>query len=195
MNSGIYKIFNKENSKCYFGSAIDFNRRWNVHLHELNAGNHGNFHLQAAWNKYGAGTFEFSIILKCSPEKCLMYEQMCLDLYWDGGIKCYNINPTAGSPLGIKRSQETKNKMSAAHLGRPTWNKGKILTPEIKKHMSEAKQKEKHPLFGKKHSPGSRAKMSKARIGKIPYNKGKKHPLGKTWRVIDGKRVWIKDGT
>lgn len=62
--------------------------------------------------------------------------------------------------IGQKRSDETKNKMSAAQ-------KGIKKSEEHRKHLSEAskerlKNKENHPLYGKHHSQESREKMSKS---------------------------------
>ena len=33
--SGIYKILNKSNNKCYIGSTINFNDRRNLHFSKL----------------------------------------------------------------------------------------------------------------------------------------------------------------
>ena len=42
---------------------------------------------------------------------------------------------------GKKRSDESKRKMALAKIGKPSWNKGKKLTAEHKKKLSDAKKK------------------------------------------------------
>jgi hypothetical protein len=79
----------------------------------------------------------------------------------------YNIQKIAGSPLGQKRSEETKAKMSES-------GKGKLLgIPKTKDHkakLSEINKGENHPMFGRSHSEKTKVLMSEVR-------KGDKHPL------------------
>lgn len=142
--TGIYKIVNKQNQNVYYGSAAySFESRWRHHKNHLNKNKHDNGHLQHAWNKYGHDSFEFSVVLLCVPEECLMYEQMCLDLYWDGGNNCYNIRPIAESNLGLK-------------TGKPAWNRGIPHSTKTRKKMKKAR---------KGHAP-NRGKTSKIIDGK-----------------------------
>jgi hypothetical protein len=46
---------------------------------------------------------------------------------------------------GSKRNKEVKNKMSEAHKGKPTWNKGIPASEETKRKMSEARIGRKQP--------------------------------------------------
>lgn len=173
--TGIYKIVNKINNHTYYGSAANsFKHRWNGHKHQLNKNKHGNIHLQRAWNKYGANNFEFKIILLCDPNMCLYYEQLFLDKYWDNCVNCYNIYKTAGSPYGIKQSNETRQKKSIANSGSKNPMYGKRFFGQDnpfygKTHSSEAIQKmknnqpdnsgEKNPFYGKHHTEESLSKM------------------------------------
>ena len=78
---------------------------------------------------------------------------------------------------GMKCSDETKAKMSAAHKGKTGYWKGKTgywkgknrkpLSDETKEKISAAKK-------GKKFSDEAKAKMSAAKKGKTGYWKGKK---------------------
>jgi len=61
----------------------------------------------------------------------------------------YNIYPIAGSPFGIKRSEETKQKMSIAKQS---------MSDETKKKISEARK-------GKKFSKETKEKMRKPKNG------------------------------
>ncbi len=108
MKTGIYKIENTVNCKCYIGSAIYFAARWGVHRHHLNQGRHHSRYLQRAWNKYGADAFVFSKLLVCDRKDLLYYEQLCLDAY----KPAYNICRTAGSALGLRMNDAQKARVS-----------------------------------------------------------------------------------
>lgn len=119
MESGIYIIRNKINNKIYIGSAVNFNDRWKRHLRDLKKGTHHSIHLQRSWIKYGISNFIFEIVEKSEPSKLIQREQFHLDFHKSYDIKNgYNMSPTAGSSLGIKRSQETKDKIRIANLGK-----------------------------------------------------------------------------
>jgi group I intron endonuclease len=117
MNTGVYKITNTTNGKCYVGSCADLKRgmkhRWWRHVYKLKRQNHPNPHLQNSWNKYGENSFAFEILEECLPEYCLILEQH----YMDTLKPEYNISPTAGNTFGIRCSEETKKKISIANKG------------------------------------------------------------------------------
>lgn len=72
-------------------------------------------------------------------------------------------------------SEETRKKMSQSHKGVNTWSKDKIVSKETRKKMSDSmKGKNK----GKTRTKEQRIKISKAF-------------KGKTWKIVDGKRVWV----
>lgn len=160
-SSGIYQICNITNGHIYIGSAVDIQRRWKNHISDLRNNKHHSGHLQNAFNKYGKPAFVFEIIELCDSEKLLEREQHYLDLLHPE----YNISPTAGRPLGIKRSKETLLKMSIANTGKPGWWKGKTLYPETKKKLSE-RLKGNSRNKGKTHSSETRAKISSALSGR-----------------------------
>ena len=93
---------------------------------------------------------------------------------------------------GKLRSEETKLKISKAHKGKPAWNKGKPITEEHRKHMSEA-------LKGRVRTEEANEKFRQTMTGRKrkPFSEEWKHNLGnfsrgKTWRIVDGKRVWFE---
>ncbi len=149
--SGIYEIVNTVSNKRYVGSAVDFEKRWALHRHQLANGCHKNLHIQNAWAKYGDTVFEFRPLLRCAPEQLLFYEQRCID-----GLKPdYNMCLIAGSALGVKRRPETVAKMVASKLGY--------------RHTTEAKEKMAAammvtPMLGRKPTAEARAKMSAAKL-------------------------------
>jgi len=116
--SGIYRIIHLASGKSYIGSTMNLRKRRSRHFHELHQGIHKNAKLQRAWAKYGPDAFCFEILeLVLIPELLTAREQ-----FWFRKLRPeFNIMPTAGSPLGVKRSQETRAKMSAARMGKPNY--------------------------------------------------------------------------
>lgn len=117
MKSGIYLIKNIINNKVYIGSAVNISNRWREHKKYLKKGKHHSKHLQNAWNINGQLNFKFEIIEEISnPLHLLSYEQVYLDYYKSyERERGYNICKIAGSPIGLRRSEETKQKMSKAN--------------------------------------------------------------------------------
>jgi group I intron endonuclease len=157
----IYCITNKINSKKYVGSAKNFHIRKRLHLNQLRRGDHHSILLQRAWQKYGSENFVFSILEKLDNVNNLLSREQ----WWIDNSPCeYNICKIAGSSLGLKRSDVTKEKIRKAKLGvkHPEWrNKLKSLTQGGKKRRG--------------FSDESKLKMSKAQ--KNLYAKGYVHPL------------------
>lgn len=127
MASGIYRI-DLGNENFYIGSAVNLKRRENEHRSDLECGVHCNRFVQRCWNKHQI--FVFTILEKCAPDDLIMREQFFLDQHFDEP-KNVNLCQTAGSCLGIKRSNETKAKMAAAR-------KGKTLSAEHRANISAA---------------------------------------------------------
>jgi group I intron endonuclease len=129
--SGIYRIYNIKTGKCYIGSSKDLTRR---------LGNYycGSFLMKELKNnrskisntllKHDYHNFNLDILEYCELDKLILREQYYID------ILCpeYNILKTAGSTFGHKHSpetilkykarthsEETKNLMSKAKIGKP----------------------------------------------------------------------------
>lgn len=118
MSTGIYTIRCKPTGKLYVGSAINVAARWRIHRHALRHGAHHSSHLQRAWDKYGAASFEFSIVEQVADAAQLVArEQHYLDElkgFEDG----YNNRPTAASNLGTKRPFRARGPMSPVSRAR-----------------------------------------------------------------------------
>ena len=82
---------------------------------------------------------------------------------------------------GKPMSEESKKKLSEAHKGKSVWNKGKKLSEETKKKLSETHK-------GKKLSEEARKKMSEAHKGKHHSEETKK----KLSEANKGKPSWNK---
>jgi len=109
MKSGIYAIINEVNGKFYVGSAVNIRKRWTNHISDLRKGIHRNKHLRRAWKKYGEESFKFRVLESVENKEDLLGREQ----YWMDLLKPkYNILPTAGSSLGYKRTEESKQKVS-----------------------------------------------------------------------------------
>ena len=174
-NTGIYKITNTVNGKCYIGSASNITSRFEGHRKSLRRGNHHSRYLQRAWNKYGEDVFEFSIILYCSRKNLLFFEQRIIDIHKTVDTGIYNVCPIAGSQLGVKWSLLAKERISKARKGN--------ITPERRLKMIEGRKGYRHSEetrkrislanTGFKHTEESKRKMSENKKGNESWHKGK----------------------
>ena len=193
--AGVYSITNKSNGKRYIGSAVNLGRRFEAHKNALRVGRHHNTYLQNSFVKYGEASFEFKPLLICEKKDLIFFEQRTIDAL-NACATGYNKCPLAGSALGIKRSEETKVKMSAAQAGRVITEEhrkklsvvakgrpGRKHTAEAKSRMSALAVGNKHAL-GHRHSEGAKSKISAAKTG---------HTITKETRdklSFSGKLVW-----
>jgi group I intron endonuclease len=179
MKSGIYQIINIINEKKYIGSSNNLNKRWRDHRNSLRMNEHHNILLQRIYNKYGDKTLKFSILEEINdPQELLKKEQFYIDLINPE----YNVCKTAGSPLGYKHTEETKEKMrkpksEETKKKMSKSQKGKILSEETKKKMSISRTGEKNPMYGKHYSRSeeTKKKMSLVKSGINNPMFGKNH--------------------
>lgn len=100
MKSGIYRIINLMNNKCYIGSGVNLKRRKHEHFYHLRYNKHCNTILQNSVNKYGLNNFKFEILATCPKEYLLKLEQWFID-----NLKpTFNIRKNAENNLGVKRT-------------------------------------------------------------------------------------------
>lgn len=192
MKSGIYYIQNIDNGKLYIGSAVNIEKRWREHKHHLYKRNHVNAHLQAAWDKDGEDIFIFGILEIVSDKYALLDREQ----YWIDKFKVidnkygYNKAPVAGSTLGMKQSDETKEKLRKVGFqkGFTPWNKGKKMEGEYKENHLKASAKRKGvPSTRKefKHTEASKKKISEAGRGRKCSEETKK----KKSIIMTGKKL------
>jgi group I intron endonuclease len=114
--------------------------------------------------KYGYSNFSLHILEYCDKNSCIDREQFYMDLFQPE----YNINPTAGSRLGTKHSDESREKIAASRLGVK-------LTPETREKLSKAKLGLKNNFFGQTHSEFSKKLMSESKMGSKNHFFGQTH--------------------
>jgi group I intron endonuclease len=140
--TGIYLWTHKESNKMYVGSAFDLSKRFRLYFSIAYMSKRKTSHIYNALLHHGYSTFSLSILeyidishfSKEEAQKLILErEQHFIDSLLPG----YNILKIAGSTLGLKYSEDTKEKMR------------KPKTEEAKKNMSIAKSGENHPMFGK----------------------------------------------
>ena len=173
--TGVYCIENKINGKKYIGSSQHVYKRRNRHFSELKNGKHKNIKLQNSYNKHGKDAFQF-YVLEFVEEKGLLIDRE--QYYIDKENPQYNINIIANSSLGVKRSEETKEKLRQANLGlkHPEWRN---------KIKSESQGGNNHWTQKKEFSDESKNKMSETH--KKLYENGYKNPVAKEVIEIDDK--------
>lgn len=152
----------------YGGRSGNIRRRIGIHLKELKRGMHGNTYMQRVYALHQV--FEFEIL----EEHDSLVGQIRAEQAWlDVNLRlpgCMNLSPLAqggsgGRNKGWKPSEETRERMRAAALGRKhstetraamsAAKKGVKFTPEHVANMGEA-------WTGRKHSQDSIEKMRAA---------------------------------
>ena len=159
---GIYSFKNTVNGKQYIGSAKDFYIRCIEHIENKKS----NSALQAAFIKYGIEKFNFVIYEYFTFESKIISSKALTELETTYIKKfdfntLYNFKASATSSLGYKHTEEARLKMVEFY-------KDKNNHPMFgKKHTSEAlalisKPSELNPMFGKKHSEKTKSLISKS---------------------------------
>ncbi len=168
LKSGIYKL-EWSNGHFYYGQTQNFVQRKSAHLSRLKKRTHTNIRITRLSDKYGLP--KFSIIEYVELINLDKVEQIYLDTYISDR-KCCNISIIAQNSRGVKRSEETKKKLSIAR-------KGKKLSQEHKDSISKGLFKAYatgrvilpprygilNSYFGKHHPPEIRLKMKEKKSG------------------------------
>lgn len=136
-----------------------------------------NKHFYSAIQKYGWDNFEHIVFMEDVPytDAC-KYEQILIKL-WNTNNPKFGYNKSIGgeaSSLGVKHTKESKLHMSEAKLKdkNPMFNKKH--NEDYKTYMHEKMSGENNPWYGKKLPEDMRQKISVANKGKTAWNKGLK---------------------
>lgn len=188
---GIYCIENMINHKKYIGQSQDIEERWRCHRGKLKRGEHYNFHLQMAWNKYGEDNFAFYVVELCDVESLNTRESHYIKKF--NSFKCgYNMTEGGEGTRGYHHSEEYKQYWSNQRKGIPKTDeakrnmslakKGKPLKNHDTEKVREGYKIVSQKLKGRKHTEEHKRKNSESHKGRIPWNKGmhfekEEHPL------------------
>lgn len=197
---GLYLI-RLSDTHFYGGRARSFCARWAAHLRGLERGCHPNLYMQRVFNEYGR--FEPEVLARLASGGAPEAEQLWLDANY-GLPGCVNLSRAASGGCGphtevtkaklqeawkkrrqVPVSAETRLKQSEARRGiaRPGVGKGRSLSEEHKKRLSES-------LQGQIRSEEARQRMSVARRG-VPLSKEHRERLsltriGRRWVTSPG---------
>ena len=185
LNSGIYKITNIVTNDCYIGSALNLRKRKSKHFSDLKLNKHFATYLQNSYNKYGIDSFQFEILVKCPKEYLIKLEQWFLD----------NLNPSfntrkiSENSLGVKYSEEAKQKISKIHKGKKLSedtkykiseaNKGRVFSEEHKLKLSQSSNKRKGRILSEETKKKISDKMKSRIFSEEHKNKLKQSALNR----------------
>ena len=176
---GVYKISSlAKPERVYVGSSKNIRNRWWAHLSDLKKGKHHSRKMQRHFNKYGQEDLIFEVLEHVQNANALISVEQ---KYIDSISPFFNAMKKAGSCLGYKHTDESRQRMSEARKKRKTapetrlkmsiarkgriisdyqrqriieTNKTRVLSPESIEKLRRA-----HTGM-KKHTPESLAKIS-----------------------------------
>ena len=178
----IYKFTHIDTDRSYIGQTIQNpNHRRLEHIANSRYTSK-EYHFHNALRKYGIDAFTFEVIDTAnSLEELNLLEEKYVE-HFDSISNGFNIRQAGGNKL---HSEESKERMRiaqrAAHARRRSLNNG------IETHSAPRSHKGKTGLW--KLSLEQKKKHSE-----LMSEISKKVSAGKTWKVIDGKRVWLDKG-
>ena len=185
----IYKITNTVNGKVYIGQTIQSNAkaRWYAHCAYVRKGKKS--HLYDSMRKYGVENFTWEVIEQGNTvEQLNELEAKWVD-YYRSITEVYNNREAGNNKLHSTKSiQRMREAQKAAHARRRELNNGIEKHTVSHCHKGQTglwKRTDGGVMLGKKMSEKSRKKISEARL----KNNGAR---GKTWKAIDGNRVYME---
>lgn len=172
--SGIYMITNKLTKNVYIGQSTNLSNRFLKYFSQSYTKSKENLIISRALIKYGYTNFRVDILEYCEKPLLNQREQYYLDLLKPQ----YNILKIAGSSLGYKHSQASKDKRSKAlkgiYVGIKSSLFGKTATKETREKMSLQKKGENNPLCGKVHKESTKQLIREKAINRKHLSKQKK---------------------
>lgn len=168
-----YKVYMHifPNNKVYIGITKQKpENRWNN-----GKGYKNNDYLANAILKYGWNNIEHKILYSNLTKEEAELKEVELIREYKSNIKEYGYNILDGGNVSDGMTEEVKRKISQACKGKTSWNKGKKMSDEYKKKLSEAhkgqivskekRQKLRELFKGRKFSEETRNKISIAKKG------------------------------
>lgn len=186
MKGYIYKITNTINKKNYIGKTTENPKTyWN--MHKSRAENGYKKVLYTAMRKYGIENFTFNILEEYDLEKGMLTsflnerEKANIKHFKTKSPKGYNLTDGGEGILGIEMSEEHKEKIRQAKLGkkRPEWVKEKLRKPKTEEHKEKLRNIPRSEEHRKNLSKVPRTKEwnEKNRLAKLGVYDGEKNPF------------------
>jgi group I intron endonuclease len=157
--AGIYLIHNLVNSKQYVGSSKNLRKRLLYYYSPSSLLN--NQYVSRSILKYGHDNFSLVILEFVEIHEKLRDILLSREQFYIDSLKpILNILPTAGSILGYKHSNETKELLSKLKIGMK-------LSEETKQRLSRLFSGELNPFWGKTHNLDSLMRIKLSKIGEL----------------------------
>jgi group I intron endonuclease len=169
----IYKFTHLESGRCYIGQTIqDPNHRRLEHISGSRTSNR-TYHFHNALRKYGVDAFSFEVIAEaCSMEELNNLEEEYV-LKFNSIENGFNIRqPGNNKKHNVESIERMRVAQRNAHArrkaeGKDTW-----------------RRKDGGPMLGKTQSDLTKEKQRQAHLNAT-------HCRNRTWKLINGKRVWL----
>lgn len=191
--AGLYKITCTKNNHFYIGRTSNYVKRIGQHKIDLNGGRHKNQRMQHCYDKYGAESFVFELIMVANEETDLIAEEQRLLDECIGQENCMNINRSAKVFCDVPFTEERRRKISEARkrtVGQKrTLEQRQNISNSLKGHMlsDETKRKISESHKGKKLAPDTIEKLKNRFTGEgnpMHGRTGSRHPHSKPiWQV------------
>ena len=124
---GVYLIYSKNTGGIYIGSSSNLYKRYKEHRNTIFNKKHWNYKIKKIIHFFKDDLY-FIIWELCSKENLIKREQAYIDLVKHKSI-LLNIRLKADSCLGVKRSDETKKRISKSKKGKSNNHKKDCKCP------------------------------------------------------------------
>lgn len=215
MHGFIYAIHNELSGKVYVGQTARsrVERRWYEHRLTLTAGRGTNRHLQAAWSHHGPTAFRFECLERVDaddPEalklKLTQREDAWMCTFQHRGCTLYNAQAAGDSTAYLRRGlpspkkgvpmAEAQRRKVVASLQGNTRRKGIPTSSTGRSNISKAKKGKPSPKRGVPISEAQKDALRQSHLGSTHTEatkaKMRASAAGRTWNLVDGKRVYSK---
>lgn len=155
MKSGIYRIVNTVNGKCYIGSSKDIDKRVRQHMGKLRAGTHINPYLQNAYNKYGEESFYTECIENVNTG--FLFEAEARHIAMTERKMLYNIGAVGG---GDNISNHPDKNIIVDKISKSMKKHIDSLSEAERKHRANIMKDELNPNYGKTWTNAERDRVS-----------------------------------
>lgn len=199
--AGIYKITCVSNQHFYIGRTSNYTKRIGQHKIDLKSGKHKNQRMQHCFDKYGADSFVYELLMVADESTDLIAEEQRLIDECINQPNCMNINRSAKVFCDVPFTEERRRKISESRKGqvgqRRSAEQRKHISDSLKGHIlsEETKRKISESHKGKKLKPEVIEKLKTRFAGKgnpMYGRTGSNHPHSKpVWQVdpITGEKI------